>query len=51
MQNTLLVEEGEQYLDQTIENRPDFDEAMTYLERILRRKADLDNLIGAATNH
>jgi tetratricopeptide (TPR) repeat protein len=41
-QNGALVEEGIQYLKQAIENRPNYDDAMAYLNLIYRRKADLD---------
>ncbi|MGA3161044.1 MAG: tetratricopeptide repeat protein [Terracidiphilus sp.] len=41
-QNTPLVEEGLQYLNQALENRPNYDDAMAYLNLIYRRKADLD---------
>jgi tetratricopeptide (TPR) repeat protein len=41
-QNGFLVEEGLKYLNQALENRPDNAETMAYLDRIYRRKADLD---------
>jgi len=41
-QNSALVEEGLQYLHQAIENRPNYDDAMAYLNLMYRRKADLD---------
>jgi tetratricopeptide (TPR) repeat protein len=41
-QNAPLVEEGLQYLTQANENRPNYDDAMAYLNLIYRRKADLD---------
>jgi tetratricopeptide (TPR) repeat protein len=37
-----LVEEGIQYLNQAIANRPNYDDAMAYLNLIFRRKADVD---------
>lgn len=41
-QNSALVEEALQYLAQAIANRPDYDDAMAYLNLVYRRKADLD---------
>jgi tetratricopeptide (TPR) repeat protein len=41
-QNTTLVEEAMQYLNQAIANRPNYDDAMAYMNLIYRRKADLD---------
>jgi tetratricopeptide (TPR) repeat protein len=41
-QNGTLVEEGIEYLTRAIENRPNYDDAMIYLNLIYRRKADLD---------
>jgi len=41
-QNGPLVEEGMHYLNQAIENRPSYDEAMAYLNLMYRRKADVD---------
>ncbi|MGP8269597.1 MAG: tetratricopeptide repeat protein [Terracidiphilus sp.] len=41
-QNGALVEEGLQYLNQAVENRPNYDDAMAYLTLMYRRKADLD---------
>jgi tetratricopeptide (TPR) repeat protein len=41
-QNGALVEEALQYLSQAVENRPDYDNAMTFLGLTYRRKADLD---------
>jgi tetratricopeptide (TPR) repeat protein len=41
-QNGALVEEALLYLNQAIENRPDYDNAMTFLGLAYRRKADLD---------
>ena len=40
--NSALVAEGMQYLNQAITNRPNYDDAMTYLNLIYRRKADVD---------
>ena len=41
-QNTQLVTEGLQYLNQAIANRPNYDDAMVYLNLVYRRKADCD---------
>jgi tetratricopeptide (TPR) repeat protein len=41
-QNGALVEEALQYLNQAVENRPDYDKAMIFLGQAYRRKADLD---------
>jgi tetratricopeptide (TPR) repeat protein len=41
-QNAALVAEGLQYLNQAIADRPSYDDAMTYLNLIYRRKADVD---------
>jgi hypothetical protein len=41
-QNSALVDEGLQYLNQAMANRPNYDDAMAYLNLIYRRKADLD---------
>jgi tetratricopeptide (TPR) repeat protein len=41
-QNTDLVNEGIQYLKKAIEIRPNYDDAMTYLQLTYRRKADLE---------
>jgi tetratricopeptide (TPR) repeat protein len=41
-QNSALVEEGMKYLTQAIDNRPSYDEAMSYLNLTYRRKADVD---------
>ncbi len=41
-QNAALVEEGIKYLSQAIENRPGYDDAMSYLNLTYRRKADVD---------
>jgi tetratricopeptide (TPR) repeat protein len=41
-QNTALVEEGLRYLQQALASRPDYDDAMAYLNLVYRRKADLD---------
>jgi tetratricopeptide (TPR) repeat protein len=40
--NAPLVEEGLQYLNQAVANRPNYDDAMAYLNLIYRRKADVD---------
>jgi tetratricopeptide (TPR) repeat protein len=41
-QNGSLVEEALQYLNQAVANRPNYDDAMVYLNLIYRCKADLD---------
>jgi tetratricopeptide (TPR) repeat protein len=41
-QNGALVEEGLRYLNQAVENRPNYDDAMAYMNLMYRRKADLD---------
>ncbi len=41
-QNAPLVDEGLQYLNQAVANRPNYDDAMAYLNLIYRRKADVD---------
>jgi len=41
-ENSSLVEEGLQYLNQAVANRANYDDAMAYLNLIYRRKADLD---------
>lgn len=41
-ENTALVDEALQYLNQAVENRPNYDDAMAYLNLVYRRKADLD---------
>jgi tetratricopeptide (TPR) repeat protein len=41
-QNGPLVDEGLQYLNQAVANRPNYDDAMAYLNLIYRRKADVD---------
>jgi len=40
--NAELVDEGLQYLNQAIANRANYDDAMTYLNLVYRRKADVD---------
>lgn len=40
--NSALVEEAILYLNQAIENQPNYDDAMSYMNLIYRRKADLD---------
>jgi len=41
-QNGALVEEGLEYLKQAVDNRPNYADAMAYLNLMYRRKADLD---------
>ncbi|HEU5457179.1 MAG TPA: tetratricopeptide repeat protein [Terracidiphilus sp.] len=41
-QNSALVDEALQYLNQALANRPNYDDAMAYLNLVYRRKADLD---------
>ncbi len=41
-ENTPLVTEGLQYLNQAVANRANYDDAMAYLNLIYRRKADVD---------
>jgi tetratricopeptide (TPR) repeat protein len=41
-QNAPLVEEGLQYLNQALANRPNYDDAMSYMNLLYRRKADVD---------
>ncbi|HLY43498.1 MAG TPA: tetratricopeptide repeat protein [Terracidiphilus sp.] len=41
-QNAALVEEALQYLRQALDNRPDYADAMAYLNLVYRRKADID---------
>ncbi len=41
-ENAPLVEEGLQYLNQAVANRANYDDAMSYLNLIYRRKADID---------
>jgi tetratricopeptide (TPR) repeat protein len=40
--NSMLVEEALHYLVQAIEERPNYDDAMAYLNLVYRRKADVD---------
>ena len=40
--NQPLVDEGLQYLNQAVANRANYDDAMTYLNLVYRRKADVD---------
>jgi tetratricopeptide (TPR) repeat protein len=40
--NGPLVDEGLQYLNQAVANRPNYDDAMAYLNLMYRRKADVD---------
>ncbi|WP_348264984.1 tetratricopeptide repeat protein [Telmatobacter sp. DSM 110680] len=41
-QNTPLVDEGIQYINQAMANRANYDEAMSYANLLYRRKADVD---------
>jgi tetratricopeptide (TPR) repeat protein len=41
-QNAALVEEGEKYLNIALKIKPNYDEAMSYMNLIYRCKADLD---------
>lgn len=41
-ENTPLVNEGLEYLNQAVANRPNYDDAMAYLNLTYRRKADID---------
>lgn len=41
-ENAPLVTEGLQFLNQAIADRPNYDDAMTYLNLMYRRKADVD---------
>ena len=41
-ENGPLIDEGLQYLNQAVANRPNYDDAMAYLNLIYRRKADVD---------
>jgi tetratricopeptide (TPR) repeat protein len=47
-ENSQLVEEGLQYLQQAVANRANYDAAMAYLNLIYRRKADIDYASDAA---
>jgi tetratricopeptide (TPR) repeat protein len=40
--NTPLVQEALQYLNQALENRPTYDDAMSYMNLVYRAKANLD---------
>jgi tetratricopeptide (TPR) repeat protein len=42
VENGPLVEEGLQYLNQAVAIRPNYDDAMAYLNLLYRRKADVD---------
>jgi tetratricopeptide (TPR) repeat protein len=42
VKNGPLVEEGLKYLNDAVQNRPNYDDAMAYLNLIYRRKADVD---------
>ncbi|MGB6974714.1 MAG: tetratricopeptide repeat protein [Terracidiphilus sp.] len=41
-ENAPLVDEALQYLNQALANRPNYDDAMAYMNLVYRRKADLD---------
>lgn len=41
-ENAPLVSEGLEYLNQAVADRPSYDDAMTYLNLMYRRKADVD---------
>jgi tetratricopeptide (TPR) repeat protein len=41
-QNGPLVDEGLQFLNQAVANRPNYDDAMSYLNLMYRNKADMD---------
>ena len=41
-QNKALVDEGLDYLNQAVKEKPNYDDAMAYLNLIYRRKADVD---------
>ena len=41
-ENAPLVEDGLQYLNQAMANRANYDEAMSYMNLVYRRKADVD---------
>lgn len=41
-ENGPLVDEGLKYLNQAVQNRANYDDAMTYLNLMYRRKADVD---------
>jgi tetratricopeptide (TPR) repeat protein len=41
-QNTALIQEAMQYLNQALENRPTYDDAMSYMNLVYRAKANLD---------
>ncbi|MFC5860861.1 tetratricopeptide repeat protein [Acidicapsa dinghuensis] len=41
-ENGPLVEEGIKYLQQAVDNRPNYDDAMSYMNLTYRRKADVD---------
>jgi hypothetical protein len=45
-----LVQEGIQNLQKAIEIRPDYDDAMAYLNLMYRQKADLETDSGARDN-
>ena len=41
-ENAALVQEGLDYLNQAVKDKPNYDDAMAYLNLIYRRKADVD---------
>ena len=41
-ENGPLVTEGLKYLDMAVQNRPNYDDAMQYLNLVYRKKADID---------
>ncbi|MGA3009799.1 MAG: hypothetical protein ABSD72_06000 [Terracidiphilus sp.] len=41
-QNSALIEEGLAYLNRAVENRPNYGDAMAYVNLMYRRKADVD---------
>jgi tetratricopeptide (TPR) repeat protein len=41
-ENTALIDEALQYLNQAVADRSNYDDAMTYLNLVYRRKADID---------
>jgi tetratricopeptide (TPR) repeat protein len=40
--NSAVVAEGVKYLEKAVDLNPNYDDAMTYLQLMYRRKADLD---------
>lgn len=47
-ENSALVDEALQYLNRAVANRPNYDDAMAYLNLVYRRKADVDYADDAA---